>query len=53
MTEANKKNNEVALTYIPYINYPIRFQKDNKNKMQVLINSGSKVNAITVMPAVT
>ena len=34
----------LMLDQVPYIHYPIRFKK---NEVQALINSGSKVNAMT------
>lgn len=45
MTEDNKED-EVILERIPCIHYPLRFWKDT-NKIQILIDSGSKVNAMT------
>lgn len=47
VTKANKKNN-VVLVRIPYIYYPLRFCKAKKNKVLALINSNSKVNAMTL-----
>ena len=44
VTEASKEE-EVALARIPCIHYPLRFQKDT-NKVQALIDIGSKVNAM-------
>ena len=46
MTEVNNED-EVALARIPCIYYLLRFRKDNQNKVQALINSGSKVNMMT------
>lgn len=43
VTEINKK---VVLKRILYIHYLFRFCKNKKNKIQVLIDSGSEVNAI-------
>ena len=42
VTEANK---EVTLERVPYIQYPVQFQKD-KNGIQALLDLGSKVNAM-------
>ena len=47
VTEASKK---VTLECVPYIQYPVQFEK-NKNGIQALLNSGSKVNAMN--PAYT
>ena len=47
MTEASKEDDDVALARVPCIHYPLRFRKDKKNEVRVLINSGSKVNAMT------
>ena len=44
VTEASKEE-EVALARVPYIHYPLRFRKDT-NKVQALIDTGSKVNAM-------
>lgn len=38
-------NQEVTLEDIPCIQYPVQFQKD-KNGIQVLLDLGSKVNAM-------
>lgn len=45
MTEDSKED-EVVQKRVPYIHYPLRFQKDT-NKVQALIDSGSKINAMT------
>lgn len=37
----------MALARVLYIHYPFYFHKNKKNKVQVLINSSSEVNAIT------
>lgn len=42
MTEANKKVNDMALTRISYIYYPLHFT----NKIQALLDLGNKVNAM-------
>lgn len=42
--KVSKKN--VVLARVPYINYLLRFKKNNKNKMRALIDSASKVNVI-------
>ena len=47
---ANKKAQEVILDRVPYIHYPIQFQKE-KEVIMALINSDSKVNTMT--PAYT
>lgn len=44
---ASKENDDIILNRISYIYYPLCFSKNKKNKIQALINSGSKVNAIT------
>ena len=36
---------------VPYIHYPVQFRKDKGATIQVLIDSGSKVNAITMVYA--
>lgn len=46
ITEVNKKD-KVVLAWVLYIYYLLCFQKDNKYKLQTLINFGSKINAIT------
>ena len=46
MTGASKKD-EVILERVPCIHYLLRFRKDKENEVQALINSGSKVNAMT------
>ena len=43
VTEASKED-DIVLDWVPCIFYPIWFKK---NEVQALINSGSKVNAIT------
>lgn len=45
MTEASKE--DVVLTKVPCIHYPLRFRKNKKNDVQTLIDSGSEVNAMT------
>lgn len=45
VTDVNKEEN-IALARILYIYYLFYFYKDKKNKIQALINSNSKVNAI-------
>ena len=47
MTEASKKDDNMTLSKIPCIHYPLCFQKDNQKKVQALINSGSDVNTMT------
>ena len=46
MTEASKEDDDVALARVPFIYYPLRFQKDT-NKLRTLLDSGSEVNAMT------
>lgn len=41
------KEDEVALAWVLYMYYPLHFWKNNKNKVQALINFGNKVNAMT------
>ena len=48
MTEASKED-KVALVQVSCIHYPLHFRKDNQNKVQALIDYGSKVN--TMIPA--
>ena len=43
MTETSKKD-DVTLQRIPYVHYPIQ---SKKKEVQVLVDSGSKVNAMT------
>ena len=45
MTEAIK---EAILERVPCIRYPVRFQKNDINNVQALIDSGSKINAMTL-----
>lgn len=42
------KNISRPLDWLLYIYYLLHFRKDKKNKMRVLINSGSKVNTMTL-----
>ena len=51
VTQVNKED-EMALAWVPCISYLLHFQNNNQNKMQTLINSSSKVNAITLAYAV-
>ena len=46
MTEASKEDVVIALDWVPYICYPIRFKK-SEIQVQALFDSGSKVNAMT------
>ena len=46
MTGAIKKD-EVVLERVPCIYYLLHFRKDKENKVQVLINLGSEINAMT------
>ena len=47
MAGASIEDNPLALDWVPYICYPIWFKK-NKVQVQALIDSGSKVNAMTL-----
>ena len=48
ITEASKKAPEMILDQVPYIYYPVQFWKDkNRGNVPALINSGSKINAMT------
>lgn len=49
MTKACKENNNVILNKILYIYYLLYFYKEKKNKMQVLINSGTEINIIILV----
>ena len=52
VTGASKKAPEVVLDWVPCIYYLVQFRKDKEGAIiQALINSGSKVNAMT--PAYT
>ena len=41
----NKETQEMILDWVPYIYYPVQFQKD-KEVIMALINFGSKVNTM-------
>ena len=47
VTKANKEAQEEILDRVPYIHYPVQFQKD-KEVYKALINFDSKVNAMTL-----
>ena len=47
VTEASKKAQEVILDRVPCIHYPVQFRKDKRATIRALIDSGSKVNAMT------
>lgn len=47
MTDANKEIKEVILDWVPYVYYPVQFQK-HKSTIWALINFGSEVNAMTL-----
>lgn len=47
LTEANK-NDKIVLEKAPCIYYQLHFRKDKENEVQALINSDSKVNAMTL-----
>ena len=44
--DASKKAPEVILDWVPCIHYSIQF-RNNKKIIRALINSGSKINAMT------
>lgn len=44
VTRSNKENN-IILNCVPYIYYPIQFKK---NKVQILIDFDSQINAMTL-----
>lgn len=44
-TLVTENSQEVTLERVPYIRYPVQFQKD-KDKIQALLNSSSKLNAM-------
>ena len=46
MTGANNEAQEVILDRVPCIHFPVQFQKD-KEVIKAVINSGSKINAMT------
>lgn len=45
MTEPSKED-EVILEKEPYIHYPLCFCKNKENKLQALIDSGNRINAM-------
>ena len=45
--EASKKDQEIILARVPCIYCPMQFQKDKRATIWVLINSSSKINALT------
>ena len=47
MTKACKEAQEIILDRVPCIHYLVQFRKDNRATIQVLIDSGSKANAMT------
>ena len=47
VTEASKEAQEVILDRVPCIDYLVQFQKDKGATIWALINSDSKVNAMT------
>ena len=47
VTEASKEAQEVILDRVPCIHYPVQFRKDKGATIQALIDSNSKVNAMT------
>ena len=46
ITKASKED-EMVLKRVSCIHYPLRFYNNKKNEVGALINSGSKVNAMT------
>ena len=51
MTEASKEAQEVILDQVPCIHYPVQFCKDKGATIWALINSDSKVNAMSLVYA--
>ena len=51
MTETSKEAEEMILDRVPCIHYSVQFRKDKGSTIWALIDSGSKVNAMT--PAYT
>lgn len=47
MTDISKEPYEV-LEYVPHIEYPVQFWKGKKEDVWVLIDSGNKINVITL-----
>ena len=47
VTKASKEAQEVILDRVPFIYYPVQFRKDKEATIRTLIDSGSKVNAMT------
>ena len=47
MTGAKKAPKVRVLDRVPCIRYPVQFQKDKSKDVLALLNSGSKINAIT------
>ena len=48
MTGASKKDDDVLLDRVSCIHYLLCFYKNKKNEIRALINSGSKVNVMTL-----
>lgn len=48
VTKASKKDNDIILNRTLYIHYLLCFCKNKKNKLQALINSYGKINAMTL-----
>ena len=48
VTGANKEAQEIILEHVSYIYYPVQFKKD-KEVIGALIDSGSKINAMTLV----
>ena len=48
VTEASKEAQKVILDRVPYLHYPVQFQKEKGASIQALINLGSKVNTMTL-----
>lgn len=48
VTGASKEAQKVILSRMRCIHFPVQFRKDKRATIQVLINLGSKVNAMTL-----
>ena len=48
VTGASKEAQKVIIDQMPCIHYLVQFQKDKGATIQALINSGNKVNIITL-----
>ena len=45
--QVTKKGKKVILDWVPYIHYPVQFQKDQKSIIRTLIDSSNKVYIMT------